>query len=110
MSEQTLLPCPFCGSKEIEVCEVGSGLAYVICRNKDCGCWPHNADKRELAIRLWNSRSAPDSGEGETLEKAAKEYIDVLEKFWGITERLHKNPVSAKAREKYLASAKGEMK
>ena len=36
--------------------------------------------------------------------KAATEYVDFLEKFWGIDPRLAKNPLTQTAREKYLRS------
>ena len=54
MSEEIkLLPCPFCGSKEVAL----FGLDSIHCCK--CGMGQHFCDSREKATRLWNTRTTP---------------------------------------------------
>ena len=52
-----LKPCPFCGSKDVEV---SKSLKVVVCNN--CGAYGPDGNKRydcdeESAIDAWNKRS-----------------------------------------------------
>ena len=54
-----LKPCPFCGSKDVEVDEREEGCG-ILCRN--CGVWATSGwwwfnDSKD-AIKLWNRRTS----------------------------------------------------
>lgn len=74
--EAELLPCPFCGNKNIRVCSNGIGDFYAICTGEDdephCGasCSEINCETEAKAVRRWNTRalplsSTPDDGKAE---------------------------------------------
>lgn len=52
--EEELKPCPFCKSKRTSV--VG-GVKYFVKCNDCISCGP-DADQKEFAIKLWNTRTA----------------------------------------------------
>lgn len=55
--EQTLLPCPFCGSNNVKA---GHGVRYAEC--SDCDAMGPTAHYPENAISAWNTRAAmPDT-------------------------------------------------
>ncbi len=45
------LPCPFCGSKDIEYADCD----YAVLCNK-CGCVGPNIPDERKAVKLWNTR------------------------------------------------------
>lgn len=56
MSEAALRPCPFCGSRELELFALTADHAWVECRS--CKAFgPSEADARH--IRAWNERPEP---------------------------------------------------
>lgn len=63
--EAKLLPCPFCGNKNIRVCSNGIGDFYAICTGEDdephCGasCSEVNCETEAKAVRRWNTRTLP---------------------------------------------------
>ncbi len=52
-----LLPCPFCGGSEIEICH--TSLYWGQCGNFDCGANTGGEETPELAIAQWNARATP---------------------------------------------------
>lgn len=68
MSDPELLPCPFCGSKDLDY--DGDG-GFIVCNGKDCGVFGPNPDDRvssdlsaadedevhATAVRKWNTRA-----------------------------------------------------
>jgi Lar family restriction alleviation protein len=54
MAEQTLKPCPFCGSSALDIKEANPNY-YVVCRN--CGAEGPEAEGSELACSHWNTRA-----------------------------------------------------
>ena len=51
---ENLKPCPFCGSKELELCRTNEFACWVRCDT--CGAdAPSNTD-RSKAIEIWNKR------------------------------------------------------
>ena len=61
MTEQKLLPCPFCGSTNLEVYETDD-VAFVRC----LGCYAEGPQvvisAKEFAVHLWNVRVPKDNG------------------------------------------------
>ena len=68
--EDKLLPCPFCGSSDLEIeeSENADGQLCVRCGNNDCGCanayvWYETCiesiqkEAREKMISIWNHRA-----------------------------------------------------
>ena len=61
VEKHELKPCPFCGNKDVEICEVWSGRFHgkaVNCNFTDGGCGA-NSGSRETeaeAIEAWNRR------------------------------------------------------
>ena len=53
-----LKPCPFCGSDELWVDEIGGAYACVTCAN--CGCDGPGGMNTEEAYALWNRRAGED--------------------------------------------------
>lgn len=54
MMKEKIKPCPFCGSKTVDICRTNENACWVRCAR----CWgeaPSNAD-RKVAIGLWNRR------------------------------------------------------
>lgn len=48
-----ILPCPFCGYRDVEICEVEPGRIAIDC--PDCECIGPFADSVEEAAKLWNA-------------------------------------------------------
>lgn len=46
--------CPFCGSKELELCRTNENACWVRCAK--CGAESPSAKKRDDAIAVWNTR------------------------------------------------------
>lgn len=90
MSDEKLLPCPFCGGEpELHwINEVGEVLtAWVRCK---CGCEHHERLTKEVAVKKWNSRHLPndaqtsgDCGVTDTMCEAAikADQIDRIQGF-----------------------------
>ncbi len=53
MKENTK-PCPFCGSKKVEVCRTNENACWIRCAR--CGADAPSNPSRKEAIRIWNSR------------------------------------------------------
>lgn len=51
---ETLRPCPFCGSKKVEICRTNPGACWVRCGR--CGADAPSDPERKVAIRIWNRR------------------------------------------------------
>ena len=54
MSPRTLYPCPFCGSRHVELIR---RERRVVCA--DCYAEGPTADLTEQAVRYWNQRTVP---------------------------------------------------
>lgn len=58
--EPVLKPCPFCGSKNVELSQDGYGSWAVECHGYACHAYVTNAkwrcERKEDAIALWNRR------------------------------------------------------
>lgn len=63
-----LNPCPFCGSNNLEVADVGTMTHWVCC--KDCNATGPNSKDVELAQLYWNC--APTDDELNELKKVVK--------------------------------------
>lgn len=48
------IPCPFCGSDNLDRNQVGNSLHWVFCL--DCNCCGPDADNLHNAINRWNRR------------------------------------------------------
>ena len=48
----TILPCPFCGFIDVEICEVEPGRIAIDC--PECECIGPFADSVDEAAELWN--------------------------------------------------------
>lgn len=58
MNETKLLPCPFCGCKNINLVDCFGGIVFVQC--DDCrATFPH-FDTQEEAINAWNRRATDE--------------------------------------------------
>lgn len=81
MSEIKLLPCPFCGSKNIDP----EGWASAERSGPACDDCAGTAD----TIELWNSRPLsppePTEGENEQFDKGVAHAIELLAKVIGVT-------------------------
>jgi len=53
MSQIAILPCPFCGHHDVEICEVEPGRIAIDC--PECECIGPFADSVEQAAELWNA-------------------------------------------------------
>lgn len=51
---EQLKPCPFCGSKRIEIGTLSTGKKYIYC--KRCFVSSFGFDKEQDAIEEWNNR------------------------------------------------------
>lgn len=62
-----VLPCPFCGGKAmIEYDDIMPFEYSVFC--EDCGVMPSISEDKQVAISVWNTRTAPPIGRcGECL-------------------------------------------
>ena len=49
-----LKPCPFCGSKTVDVARTNPGACWIICAR--CGAESYTAPTREGAFKNWNKR------------------------------------------------------
>lgn len=47
-------PCPFCGSKKVEICRTNEHACWVRCDR--CGAAAPGHPDREEAVRIWNKR------------------------------------------------------
>lgn len=55
-----ILPCPFCGFDDVELCEVDLGCFAVDC--PDCECiGPISRDSMGVAIAEWNKATRAES-------------------------------------------------
>lgn len=90
--EAELLPCPFCGNKNIRICSNGIGDFYAICTGEDdephCGasCSEINCETEAKAVRRWNTRalplpSTPDDGKAEAGAIACWRYRNELDEI-----------------------------
>jgi len=78
MTQDSLLPCPFCSSTDVkprndDVAYLPPATRYVLCRG--CGASGANVETEAEAIAAWNRR-APDAAL-EALEKIDK-FIEAL--------------------------------
>ena len=60
-----LKPCPFCGSKRIDI--ASNGKVYV-CYCTNCKASTNTAAREEDAIYLWNKRAEPERKNGEWIK------------------------------------------
>lgn len=96
-TEEYLLPCPFCGGKELHIeSDSAPGTTFqVICDNSDCEAGgPNTALTINQAVESWNSRAAIDDVHWESLLAAQNNVIDGL---MAENERLKKTAESGGA-------------
>ena len=67
MSEQELLPCPFCGSDAIEVVRIGTGRVSCQVRCEDCGAFLESNENGYG--HAWNTRPLPADQEAREFKK-----------------------------------------
>lgn len=58
MNETKLLPCPFCGGKNINLVDYSEVIVFVQC-DDCCATFPH-FDTKEEAINAWNRRATDE--------------------------------------------------
>ena len=54
MSEEKLLPCPFCGSRKVDVCRTNPYACWIRCNA--CGADAESHKTRAGAFANWNRR------------------------------------------------------
>ena len=54
MNTEKIKPCPFCGSKKVEICRTNENACWVRCAR--CSSESDSRPKRIDAIKLWNKR------------------------------------------------------
>ena len=69
LTDEALLPCPFCGGKPTVRLDdlingriVADPLYYVECENPECGVWPEASGfdrEYQTVIAAWNRRATP---------------------------------------------------
>lgn len=77
MSDEKLLPCPFCGDEpELHwINEAGEVLtAWVRCK---CGCEHHERLTKEVAVKKWNSRHLPNDAQ---ISREPDEALSLIDK------------------------------
>jgi len=52
--DEKIKPCPFCGSKEVDICRTNKQACWIRCHK--CEAEGNCAEKREDAITEWNKR------------------------------------------------------
>ena len=58
MSKTELKPCPFCGSKNIDLVDYSAVIVFVQC--DDCCATFPQFDTKEEAIEAWNRRATDE--------------------------------------------------
>lgn len=51
---EKIKPCPFCGSKKVDVCRTNENACWIRCAK--CGADAPHDPTRKVAIRNWNKR------------------------------------------------------
>lgn len=94
-----LKPCPFCGYVPEVVAFNDEPRIYGV----ECNCGiSFTGDTREMVVDLWNLRHTPDDFLAlRRRVQAAEEYINFLEEYWGIPERLNDLSPTKQARRKW---------
>ena len=54
MKQEQIKPCPFCGSKKVEVCRTNENACWIRCEK--CGADSESDPSRKRAIQIWNRR------------------------------------------------------
>lgn len=84
-----LKPCPFCGSKEVEIwhdCIAGGVIVKAYCVCNDCGTGGPTTETAEEAAAQWNSR------DGAARVKDYKDYFELtvlLDELEGIEQWIY---------------------
>lgn len=65
MTKPEILPCPFCGSSDVELC-VTSNFSWCECQN--CEAESCSKETKEEALIQWNTR-APQASEWLPIER-----------------------------------------
>lgn len=55
---EKIKPCPFCGSKKVQVCRTNENACWIRCGR--CGADAPSDPLRKVAIRIWNKRPKVD--------------------------------------------------
>lgn len=55
---EKIKPCPFCGSKKVEVCRTNENACWIRCWK--CGADAPSNRLRKIAISIWNKRPKVD--------------------------------------------------
>ena len=70
--ESTLLPCPFCGSADVEFRQVGDNRRSCIVHCLDCGCTLESNENCDLSGSQWNTRADNTAQLREACEEIIK--------------------------------------
>jgi Lar family restriction alleviation protein len=54
MAKEKVKPCPFCGSKKVEINRTNQNACWVSCT--ECGAHVWSDPSRQAAIKFWNRR------------------------------------------------------
>jgi Lar family restriction alleviation protein len=69
-----LKPCPFCGSKKVEICRTNEWSCWVRCAR--CGADAPGGKDRKEAIKIWNRRPKAE-GQAKIISDLDKEFSEM---------------------------------